>query len=310
MSDYDRGPYTPQSDRLSFDPRQPVRGGPAPVTLIVSALVLVAIIGGVFLVYRHGTRHKGPPDVVGAPIADIKTPAPPASANVAPAGLVIDKSDTASNAAPAFAPPPEQPLPRPAAIAPEPPPPPPKPVVASAAAPPAATPVQAAPVHAAAPAAATPAPVAVAVAAPKPAAVPPHGKTLTIASLTDAAMHPAKGPPAKPLAPKPSAKPQPSLDATIAAATAPHPSTAAATAAGANWAQIGALSSPTLAEKAWTDAAKIEPAAMAGKGRQVQPANVNGKTYYRAFVTGFPTHAAAEAFCAKLKAEAKPCIVH
>ena len=42
MSDHDRGPYTPPSERLSFDPREPVRsGGPAPVTLIVSALILI-----------------------------------------------------------------------------------------------------------------------------------------------------------------------------------------------------------------------------------------------------------------------------
>ena len=148
---------------------------------------------------------------------------------------------------------------------------------------------------------------AVVVPAPKPATAatlpaPPRAKPLTIAALADAAVH-------HPLA-KPPPKPQPSLDATIAAATAPHPTPAAATAAGANWAQIGALSSPDLAQKAWTDAAKLEPGAMAGKGKQVQTASVNGKTYYRSFVTGFASRAAAESFCAKLKAESKPCIVH
>jgi hypothetical protein len=123
MSDYERGPYSPPNDRLAFDPRQPVRGGgPAPVTLIVSALVLIAIVGGLFLIYRHGIRHKGEaPATVGAPVNDIKTAAPPPdAANAAPPGLVIDKTDSLANAAPAFAPPPEQPLPRPVALAPGP----------------------------------------------------------------------------------------------------------------------------------------------------------------------------------------------
>src|SRR5580658_802070 len=108
MSDHDRGAYTPPSERLSFDPREPVRsGGPAPVTLIVSGLVLIAIIGGVFLLYRGGTRHKGEaPAVVGTPIAQIKTPAPPDASNDLPPGLVIDKTAAsnmaAANAAPAF----------------------------------------------------------------------------------------------------------------------------------------------------------------------------------------------------------------
>ena len=60
MSDYDdRGAYTPPSDRLAFDPRQPVRGGgPAPVTLIVSGLVLACLVGGVFFLYRDGFKHS------------------------------------------------------------------------------------------------------------------------------------------------------------------------------------------------------------------------------------------------------------
>src|SRR5579871_2605829 len=112
MSDYDdRGAYTPPSDRLAFDPRQPVRGGgPAPVTLIVSGLVLASVVGGAFFLYRDGFRHRGAPALVGAPVADARTPAaPPADANAAPAALTIDKSATAAPA-PAFHAPPAQPL--------------------------------------------------------------------------------------------------------------------------------------------------------------------------------------------------------
>jgi hypothetical protein len=284
MSDYERGPYTPPSDRLAFDRRQPERGGggPAPVTLIVSALVLAAIVGGVFLVYRGGIRHKGAPTAVGAPLADIKSPAPPAeSANAAPAALVIDKSDASANAAPAVAPPPEEPLPRPTPVAPQP----------VAAAPPARV-VSATPVATPTPVvAAKPPPAAATTATPaaKPAA------PLTIASIANAALE--AGPPLKP-------KPKPA-----AAAVAPVPTMSAGAAPTAGWAQIGSFSSTALADKGWHDTEKFSPDALAGKGVQIQPASVNGKTFYRTFVTGFPSRAAAEAFCGKLKAANKPCIV-
>ena len=94
MSDPDRGAYTPPPDRLSFDPREPVRsGGPAPVTLIVSGLVLVAIVGAVFLLYRGGVRHKGEgPVAVGTPVTQMKTPAQPDQAD-APAALSVNRVD-------------------------------------------------------------------------------------------------------------------------------------------------------------------------------------------------------------------------
>jgi cell division protein FtsN len=77
----------------------------------------------------------------------------------------------------------------------------------------------------------------------------------------------------------------------------------------AGWVQIGAFSSSDLADKGWRDTAKFAPASMAGKGMKVQSVSVGDKTYYRAFVTGFASHDAAEAFCIKLKAASKPCIV-
>ena len=62
MSDYSRGAYTPPSNDapLAFDARRPVRGGsPAPVTLIVSALVLIVLIAGAWFIYRDGFRTAG-----------------------------------------------------------------------------------------------------------------------------------------------------------------------------------------------------------------------------------------------------------
>ena len=65
MADYDdRGAYTPPSDRLAFDSRTPVRGGgPAPVTLIVSGVVLVGLVGGVFFL-DSGSAFSERPEMV------------------------------------------------------------------------------------------------------------------------------------------------------------------------------------------------------------------------------------------------------
>jgi hypothetical protein len=240
------------------------------VTLILSGLVLIALIGGVAFLYRHGIRHPGAsPAEVGQPVGEMKTPAP-ADANVA-ASTSLTEDRASTNAAPNFASAPEQPLPRP------------NPVPVIVAAPPAAGPGPQA-VSAAAP---PPAPPAVADAQPaKPA------KPLSIASLAnDAVSQPPPKSKAGVIAPKP----------------APAPAAAAAPAAG--WVQIGAYSSPALAAKGWSDIAKLAPAAMAGKGKTVQPVTAGGTVLYRTYITGFPTRDAAEAFCGKLKAAGKSCFV-
>jgi hypothetical protein len=48
---------------------------------------------------------------------------------------------------------------------------------------------------------------------------------------------------------------------------------------------------------------------MAGKGKAVQPLERDGKTLYRAYVTGFASVTAAQAFCAELQASGKSCMV-
>ncbi|HLY80357.1 MAG TPA: SPOR domain-containing protein [Caulobacteraceae bacterium] len=279
MSDHDHGAYTPSSERLSFDPREPVRsGGPPPITLIVSGLVLLAIVGGAFLLYRGGVRPKGEaPAAVGASLPQIKTPAAP-DANELPRGLSVSKVDaTAANAT--FAPPPEEPLPRPLPVqAPS--------VVTSTPLPPPS------------PSAQISTPPAVRTLTPPPAK---PAKPVTIASLTDDAMasRPAK----------PAQKPAPKPPAVTAAAPAAVESAAAAPPPGANWVQIGAFSSSALAEKGWSDVAALAPAGMAGKGRRVEALPKDGKTLYRAYVTGFSSRDSAQTFCDRLKAAGKACFV-
>ena len=80
--------------------------------------------------------------------------------------------------------------------------------------------------------------------------------------------------------------------------------------AGGVVAQIGAVSSQALADKAWTDAAAAAPGLAAGKGKNVEKVDVGGgKTLYRVQLTGFADRAAATAFCDKLKAAGKACFV-
>lgn len=308
MSDHDRGAYTPPTDApLSFDPRQPVRGSrPLPFTLIISVLVLLGVAAAIFVFYRSGVRQAGqPPQAVGAPVSAMKAP-PPAEAQPQDpaAGLQIYKTEggkaAPGPAAPTFTPGPEQPQARPQPAQPK--------VVTApitpAALPPAApsaaaTPAQPTPtlrpsIPAQAPVAAAPAPAAkVETPAPKPVAAAPKAEK-------------APPPAAKPAPAKAEAKPEAKAAKPEAAKVAPAP---AAGAKGGSVVQIGAVSSQALADKAWSDAAAVAPGLAAGKGKNVEKVDVNGKTLFRTQVTGFADRAAATAFCDKLKAAGKACFV-
>ena len=115
MVDHERGAYTPPTDgTLSFDPRQPVRGArPAPITLILSIVVLAAVVAAIFFFYRSGVRQAGQaPQIVGAPVTGMTAPAPNEAQPQDPAaGLQIYRSDAGqpmetAPAAPTFTPPP------------------------------------------------------------------------------------------------------------------------------------------------------------------------------------------------------------
>ena len=264
MSDPHRGAYTPPTDApLSFDARQPVRGArPLPMTLIISAVVLVTLSVAVVMIYRGGIRNPNePPQAVGAEVAQMKTPPAASSQPKDPAaGLQIYHNEEAQPSA-SFAPPPEAPQARPTA-------------------PTATAPVQTAALPAAKPAAAQPAP--------------------TIESLATAAAQ-------KP-APKPVqiAQAKPVAAAPAPTAVAPKP---VATATGPASVQIGALSSPALADKAWSDAVRLAPGLASGKGKKVEAIDKNGATLYRTSVTGFSTRESAKAFCEAIAASGKSCFV-
>ena len=88
----------------------------------------------------------------------------------------------------------------------------------------------------------------------------------------------------------------------------PTPAPAVASGSGA-MVQIGALSSPALADKAWNNVAKLLPGDMVGRTKKVEPVTSNGATLYRAYVGGFASKAEATAFCSRLKALGKGCLV-
>lgn len=125
----DRGAYTPPTgdddlpfNRNGFDARRPAARRPVPLTLIVSAIVLLVLLVAVVLFYRSGVRSAGEaPPVVGEPVGDLTAPAPVDAQPLDPeAGLDVYSGAADPSAEPQFVPPPEQPQPRPAATTVEP----------------------------------------------------------------------------------------------------------------------------------------------------------------------------------------------
>lgn len=276
MSEPERGAYTPpHADApLSFDPRQPVRGArPIPLTLILSVVVLAALVGAILWFYQSGVRQAGEaPQTVGAPVAGIKEAAKDEAQPQDPAaGLQIYRSDAGGQL---------QTVPAEPTFAPPPEAPQPRPT----------TPI----VVAEAP------PVK-----PAPAAAPPPS-----AAPSAAASQALK--PALPAEPQPKAPPQPAPAKKVAAPPPPEKKTTPAAepkaaAGGGARVQVGAVSSPALADRAWRDAVGAAPGLAAGKGKAVE--KIEGGTLYRTFVTGFASKSDAQAFCAKLQAAGKSCFV-
>lgn len=120
--------------------------------------------------------------------------------------------------------------------------------------------------------------------------------------VTAAPAHPVVAPPAQPTqvvvaTPKP-ATPRPTV-----VATTPKSS------GGSAMVQIGAFSSAALADRGWSDAASVAPGLAAGKGKQVEAIDKDGKTLFRTSVTGFSSRAEAQTFCERLKGAGKSCFV-
>jgi len=118
----ERGAYTPPTDddlpfnRGGFDARRAPPAKAPPVTLIVSAGVLLVLIIAVVLFYRSGLRSStDAPPAIGTPVAQLKVEAPLEAQPVDPeAGVGLYDEAEAPVTAPVMTAPPETPLPRPA----------------------------------------------------------------------------------------------------------------------------------------------------------------------------------------------------
>jgi serine/threonine protein phosphatase 1 len=73
--------------------------------------------------------------------------------------------------------------------------------------------------------------------------------------------------------------------------------------------QVAAAGSPEGAMRAWNEIASAYPADTQGKSSQVEPAAIGGKTLHRTLVAGFATADQAKAFCRKLAAAGRGCLV-
>jgi len=318
MSDHERGAYTPPTDApLAFEARQPVRGArPFPLSLIISVLVLLGLAAAIFVFYRSGVRQAGAgPQSVGEPVGGLKSAAPAESQPQDPAaGLEIYRSEPGQPPQmvpnqPQFTSPPEQPQPRPQvgppvvlAPAQKPAPQTLTPQTLTPQTPAAQTPAQILP----APAPAAQPELRPAQAAPPPIALPPAPPKAAAPTVVTPPAKPATAPakPEKSAATKAAEKAALERAKAILSDKPPPPAKAGAAAV-----QIGAVSSPALADKTWNEAVGIAPGLAAGKGKGVEKVEKDGKTLYRTSVTGFASRESAAAFCAKLKAAGKACFV-
>jgi len=234
----DRGAYTPPTDddlpfdRQGYDARRPVRGGGSkapPLTLMISAAVLVAMIVAVLLLKPWETRSaEDAPPVVGTRVTEMKGPAPVDAQPVDPAeGIEVYAEAEVPTSPPTFAPPPEEVQPRPAPA-----------------------PVESAPLPAARPAPAAPAP-----------------------------------------------------------ASAEKAEAAAPAAGGTAGVQIGAFSTPTLAQSEYNRVVGRYSQFTEGATRRIQEVTAsNGSTVYRTTVSGL-SREQATGLCNAIKASGGDCIV-
>lgn len=245
-----RGAYTPPDeddlpfDRQSYDARRgggygrgaPIGGGgkAPPMTLIVSAVLLLGLIVAVVVFYRAGLRSStDAPPAVGTPVPQMKVEAPIDAQPIDPeAGIDVYRAPESVDAVPTYTPPPEAVQPRPAP-----------------------RPIDAAPLPAPAkPAPATPAPAAPATPAPEKAA--------------------------------------------------PAPATG-----GTAGVQIGAFSTPSIADREFSAVTSRYAALTRGATKRVQEVTAsNGSTVYRTTVTGL-SRDQAQRLCAAIRADGDDCFV-
>jgi Flp pilus assembly protein TadD len=142
---------------------------------------------------------------------------------------------------------------------------------------------------------------------PNAAYVGPSPITGAVSSSTQLPGAAGAAPPPAPRAPaKMASAAAPASDPPAAVAAAGPP---AANVPGAYQVQLGALASQPDAALAWNRVSSAMPALFADKSPQIEPASVNGKTFYRLRTGSFASKAAAQKFCGAVSATGNPCTV-
>jgi len=301
--DEDRGTYSPPTeDNLSYQSRRAPSRDQAPLTLIISGIVLVMLLMFVVLFYNSGLNSHGrtPPDV-GNSVGDIKdsqvTDAKPltdeqlgdtGAAKFAPSAEAPQLRD-ANSAAVDEAPPPVAPIQGPLPSQAN------NPALNGGSNSPDTTPVpgagtaandangRAAIDRALTPGASAPA-TKVASASASSAAKPAK----VAAASSSSASAPAKAKPAED-------------DAKLAAATAPLRGASV---------QIGAFQTVDIANKQYANVASSYGLFLGGTAKHIEKVDAaNGSTLYRTAFTGFESKDKARAFCDALKAAGHDCLV-
>ena len=344
MSDHDRGAYTPQTEEpLSFDARRPTERRPFPMTLVGCVVVLVALIGGVALVYRGGVRGAGEaPRPVGEPVMSVKTAAGPGGDGGdhasgldlynSPKATSSPPAQSASNQsspnqtspaqtaaapggpfstgpAPTFAPTPEQPTPRIVAHPPSP--------VATASP---TKPVSHAVIVPPSPTNGAPDEAEVAAAGGGGRSAGEHDRLRLASRDANPGAFASRRREGEGVSgartSTDTASDEAALGRLASRSVDPEPPVEPAVergGAGAGGAgavvQIGAFSSVALADKGYADVAGDMSGRMSGKSKHVLALEVNGKTLYRTWLSGFSSRTDAVAFCEALRARNRSCIV-
>jgi cell division protein FtsN len=141
--------------------------------------------------------------------------------------------------------------------------------------------------------------------APSPSPAPAASPAAAQAAQPAVPEHPAQTAQLQPQ----TASPPPVRPAPAAPTPAPPTPVQAATQPGMAMVQIGAFSSPALADKGWGDVARILPGQMVGRTKKVETFVKGDQTFFRAYVGGFGSRAEAAAFCSDLTAAGHACFV-
>ena len=150
-------------------------------------------------------------------------------------------------------------------------------------------------------------PAVISPAAPPQPAAPAYVPDNSTAAYTGPSPIPVTASSSMPGPVAPATTPAPQMAPAPAPAASITPPPAAST--GGTSVQLGALNTPTAAEREWRNISGATPALFSGREPEILPATVNGKTFYRLRLGGFGSAADAQAFCGKVLATGNACTV-